>query len=227
MRRIALAFALFTLLAAPAVAQELYVVHGINGSDLGLSSALPVDVSVAGGCLLPDFRFGSIEGPVPVDAGLYRVEIRLADPASPCGGQLVLARDVSVALGESAAIVAHLTEEAVIAATKFRNDSRAVGDGETRVIVRHAAAAPAVDVFAQQGSQPPFVAFEGLQNAEQGLAILPAESTRVALAAAGTHDIVFGPISGLPDGRSNTIVYAVGSLDSGTFTLLSQVIPLP
>ncbi|MGD8374644.1 MAG: DUF4397 domain-containing protein [Acidobacteriota bacterium] len=227
MRRIPLAIALFALLAVPAGAQELYVVHGINGSDLGLTSALPVDVSVGGGCLLEDFRFGSIEGPVPVDPGLYRVEIRLADPTNPCGGTLVLARDVSVALGESAAIVAHLTEEAVVAATKFRNDSRAVGDDETRVIVRHAAAAPAVDVLAQQASQAPFVAFAGLESGDQGLAVLPAVQTTVALAAAGTHDIVFGPISGLPDGRSNTIVYAVGSLDSGTFTLLSQVISLP
>ncbi|MCK7482757.1 MAG: hypothetical protein M0C28_40785 [Candidatus Moduliflexus flocculans] len=44
------------------------VVHGINGKDLGLAEALPVDVQVGSTCLLPGFTFRTIAGPVKLAA---------------------------------------------------------------------------------------------------------------------------------------------------------------
>ena len=53
------------LASAPASAQAdatVFVVHGINGEDLGLPKAAGVDVSVGGGCALTNFTYGTITG---------------------------------------------------------------------------------------------------------------------------------------------------------------------
>lgn len=56
-----------SLAAAPA---QVYVVHGIDGRDLGLDASLPVDVLIDGeSCVLPGFEFGSIVGPLPLEEG--------------------------------------------------------------------------------------------------------------------------------------------------------------
>ena len=47
----------------------VYVVHGINGKDLALPEALPVDVQVGDTCALTDFQFRNIAGPISLPAG--------------------------------------------------------------------------------------------------------------------------------------------------------------
>ena len=65
--------------SAPSKSEGIvYVVHGINGTDLGLSEALPVDVSLNGACALPGFTFGEIVGPLELPVGSYDIAIGLA-----------------------------------------------------------------------------------------------------------------------------------------------------
>ena len=58
-------------------------------------------------------------------------------------------------LGENTTVVAHLTEQGTPTLTKFINDVRGLGDGSARVAVRHAAAAPAVNVLLKQRHRLP------------------------------------------------------------------------
>ncbi|MGD8376760.1 MAG: DUF4397 domain-containing protein [Acidobacteriota bacterium] len=237
MRRILPGLLLLGMIAAPAFAQELYVVHGINGTDLGLARGLPMDVKVGDQCRLQDLRFGDIEGPIELETGKYRVEFRLAEGPAPCGGTLVLVDDFSFALGESAAVVAHLTPEAVITATRFRNDLRIaetesgffggiVTEGQARLVVRHAAAAPPLDVYAQQPPAAPSRAFTALRSEEQGMAVIPGKSTMLGLTVTGTRDLVLGPATRTLAPATDAIYYVVGSLEGGTLTLLTQNVPL-
>ncbi|MGD8726622.1 MAG: hypothetical protein PVH40_03200, partial [Gemmatimonadales bacterium] len=81
----------------------VYVVHGINGSDLGLGEMLPVDVEVSGSCVLEGFEFRDIAGPLPLPEGSYDIKVRLADEMSPCsGGVAIDAPGVGVTAGLNA-----------------------------------------------------------------------------------------------------------------------------
>lgn len=198
-------------------AEDTYLVHGIDGADLGLDSALPVDVTINEECAATNVTFGAFFGPFRLDPGFFVVEVRLADPV-PCAGPVVIVTTVTVNLGESNTIVAHLTEYGTLTATTFVNDTRPLAASDARLIVRHTAQAPAVDVYANGG-----ILFGGLENPEQVQAVVPADTYAVDIYEKGAVPGVLGPLDvTLADGTI-TAVHAVGSVASGTFT----VIPVP
>jgi hypothetical protein len=103
----------------------------------------------------------------------------------------------------------------------FVNDVSEIASGEARLVVRHTAAAPAVDIVAN-GSLP---LFENVTNPMEGQIDVAAGTYGVTINAAGTDTVAFdaGDVT-LPEGQS-TIVYAIGDLTGGTFGLLVQAIP--
>lgn len=209
-------------LASASAASELYVVHGINGDDLGLGQSLPVDVSVNGGCLLSNVQFGDIEGPVPVDPGVYDVEVRLSTGA--CDGPLAITRTIEVQFGESSSAVAHLTEQGTPTLTRFVNDLRPTSERpKGRVVVRHAAVAPPVDVNVWRGNRA--YRLTDIRNGEQRAAETWSGHVNVVVKPFETPKI--GPVPVELEKRTTTVIYAVGSLDNGTFQPLVQVLPLP
>lgn len=218
------AAALAPLVAAQtAQASSVYVVHGIPGRDLGLSADLPVDVSVNGACALPGFTFGTIEGPLELPAGAYDIEIALADAAAPCSRPAVIsAPAVTLADGESYAIVAHLSEAGAPTASVFVNDLAPTAGA--RLSVHHTAAAPAVDILAgaQAGSLGPVAGLTGVTNGLKGDVEVPAGSLSVAVAPAGQPEsaAVFGPAALSLAAERAYLVFAVGSLANNTFTVL-------
>ena len=226
-RRTAL-FALAAALAvtAPALAQNVSVVHGISGSDLGLPNELAVDISVGGACAVPGLEFTDVAGPLPVDPGLYDVEVRLADVGAPCTGLLVIAETLSVRFGEDLTVVAHLTTDGTITLARFVNDVRAVDTGNGRLIVRHVADAPAVAILARSagGAGPPAPIITDLVAPNQAKLQVPADDYLVGVRATGIG--LIGPIPLTIAADTTTIVYAIGTLSSGTFTVAAQVISL-
>jgi hypothetical protein len=120
--------------------------------------------------------------------------------------------------GENISIAAHLNEGGTGAAFSiFANDTSNPGTGNARVIVRHLAAAPAVDILA--GGSP---AIKNLTNPNQSAIVVPAGTYPIAVAPAGSLTPVFGPANLTFGAGSTTIVYAVGSLAGGSFTPLLQ-----
>jgi hypothetical protein len=193
---------------APAAAQEtasVYVVHGIPDT--------PVDVYVDGARLLDDFQPGTAAGPVDVPSGAHQVALFPADAADGSGAPLLSAGQ-DVQGGGNVTLVAHLTEGGQPAVTPFANDVSPLPAGQARVVVRHTAAAPAVDVLA--GGSP---VITGLANPGEQRLDVPAGTISTAVAATGTTEPVIGPADlDLKEGTA-TFVHAIGSLEAGNLGL--------
>ena len=201
---------------------KVYVIHGIPGQDLGLDPALPVDILVNDAiCLLKGFEFGQIVGPVRLNEGTYNFKISPANSSAPCSNAPVITADVPFARGETATVIAHLTEAGAPTASKFVNDVSRIMPMMTRLTVMHTAAAPAVDlgVEVMLGDLKFGTKVGPLSNPNQlGPVNIPAYSYDVTLYPAGTDTAVFGPITVDLKSRNAYFVYAVGSLTNNTFT---------
>ncbi|GIF47967.1 uncharacterized protein DUF4397 [Asanoa ferruginea] len=209
----ALAFgALAAGTAMPAMAaaeSSVFVVHGIPGQ--------PVDVYVNGDKTLENFQPGKVAGPLKLPAGSY--DLALTKPGEPIGQAIVKADGAKVPGGANISIVAHLTADGDPTITPFVNDTSKTGAGKARLIVRHTAAAPAVDVRA--GGEP---VFENLTNPKEAKADIAAGTVKSDVVLAGKSEPVIGPADlDLAEGTA-TIVYAIGSAEQQTLTLVSQTI---
>ncbi len=209
----ALATAGLALAATPASAAGtamVSVVHGIPNT--------PVNVFVNGTDQLPNFQPGTVAGPLELPAGSYDVKIFPASDTQGTGTP-VLQATAQVQSGNNYTLVAHLDASGKPALTPYQNDVSPIAAGKARVIVRHDAAAPAVDVRAN-GT----VAFSNLTNPNEAKADLPAGTVSADVVLAGTSTVVIGPANvNLAEGTV-TIAYAIGSADQKTLSLVTQTI---
>jgi hypothetical protein len=135
----ALAVSLVGVSPAAAADASLNVVHGIPGVD--------VNVCVNGSQAIPDFNPGEVVTGVALPAGSYDVKIVAANDA--CDDPAILeANGVELASGKDYTAVAHLDEGGTPTIGLFTNNVKPVPAGNARLTVRHTAAAPAVDVWA-------------------------------------------------------------------------------
>lgn len=206
--------ALGALATVPAVAADgdatLSVLHGVPD--------LTVDVYVNGELTLDDFKPGDLAGPLELAPGTYSVAITAADAAddsAPVLGPI----DLPLAADMSYTAVAHLDAAGAPTASLFTNDISTTEAGEGRLTVRHVAAAPVVDVLANDAA-----AITGLANPDEKVLDLPAGTISAAVAATGTTAPVIGPADVTVAEGVNTIVYAWGSLEADNLALAVQTI---
>lgn len=228
---------------------SVYVVHGIPGHDVSetFDPALPVDVQVNGSvCLLSGLTFGTIAGPFTIPAGSYSFTISPANTLSPCSNTALLTvSGVAFAAGENASVVAYLSATGSPGVKKFDNDLTATPAGQSRLIVQHTANAPAVDVALSQDvyvnlfeawpATPAVLnnlaVVKAVTNGQQAAALLPSGPlwnfplTQVAFTPAGQSSPVIGPYYFQLVPHSAYLIYAVGSLSTGSFTVISKTIP--
>jgi hypothetical protein len=184
------------------------VVHGIPGT--------PVNVFVDGKSTVPNFQPGTIAGPLQLAAGSYDVKIfPAADTAGT--GTPVIDATATVQAGQNVTLVAHLDASGQPELTPFVNDTSPIAAGKARLVVRHTAAAPAVDVRANG-----VVAFPGLTDPNQAMADLAAGSISADVVLAGTSTVAIGPATLNLAAGSETIVYAIGSATDKTLSLVVQ-----
>ncbi|MBH0010390.1 DUF4397 domain-containing protein [Salinibacterium sp. UTAS2018] len=189
---------------------DLYVLHGVPG--------LTVDVYVNGELTLDDFEPGDLAGPLDLPADTYTVAITAADAeddSEPAIGPI----DLTLEANMSYTAVAHLDESGDPTASLFTNDLSPVAAGEGRLTVRHTAAAPAVDILANDA-----VAFENLSNPDEVKADLAVGTISAAVALTGTTDPAIGPADVDIAEGVNTIVYAWGSAEDDNLDLAVQTI---
>jgi hypothetical protein len=207
------------LLAGPASASagisswrgsaDVTVVHGVPG--------LLVDVYVVNNFKrqrLDDVSFGAV-AKLDLDPGFAYLAILPADDKA--FSRPIFQRFLLLRPGDNLSAVAHLTADGKPSFSLFRNDVSDPGAGSARVIVRHLAAAPAVDILA--GGSP---VIEDLTNPNQGSIVVPGGTYPIAVAPAGSTTPVFGPVDLTFGTGTTTVVYAVGSLVGGSFTPLVQ-----
>ncbi len=204
-----LAFAALGATPAFAATSQVSVVHGIPGQN--------VDVYVNGEKTLPNFAPGKVAGPLSLEEGSY--DIVLTKPGEPISQALLKVDNAEVPGGANISLVAHLKADGDPTLTPFANDVAKVKAGDARLIVRHTAAAPAVDVRA--GGEP---VFRNLVNPKEAKADLPAGTVNADVVLAGTDTVALGPADlNLKEGTA-TVVYAVGSAEADSLELVTQTI---
>ncbi|MFG1778562.1 DUF4397 domain-containing protein [Micromonospora sp. NPDC049048] len=199
------------LTATPAYAatSKVSVVHGIPDT--------PVDVYVNGEKTLDNFKPGDVAGPLNLEEGAY--DIALTKPGEPIAQAILSVDDAAVPGGANISIAAHLDAAGKPKITPFVNDTSKVGAGKARLVVRHTAAAPAVDVRA--GGTP---VFEDLTNPNEAKGDVDAGAVKADVVLAGTDTVAIGPADlNLKEGTA-TIVYAIGSAEAKNLAVVAQTI---
>lgn len=199
--------------ARPAAAAEsgtVYVVHGVPG--------LTVDVYVNGKAELTGFKPGEVAGPLSLPPGSYDVAVRKAGEAATAAP--AIDKTVTLPAGANVSLVAHLSAAGAPTLTAFANPVGGPANGKARLVVRHTAAAPAVDVLAD--GKP---VFTGLTNPNQQTADLAPGPVSAAVALAGTTKPVIGPADLTLKAGQATVAYAIGSAQDQTLQFVTQSLP--
>jgi hypothetical protein len=202
-------FASAMLFASPASAQDasIMLTHGIPDTD--------VDVVVDGSAVIEGFSFGDMED-ISAFAGqtLTGLTVNLA-------GTDTVAIDLGnfdVPASGNYTVIANLDADGNPTATVFENDTSTVAAGQGRLVVRHTAAAPAVDILANGEA-----AFTNVTNGQEGQADLAAGTISAEVVPTGaTTPVVIGPADLPITEGASLIVYAVGSLEADNLSVLTQ-----
>jgi hypothetical protein len=201
---------LFALVPAGAMAAEktgnLSVVHGVPG--------VTVDVYVNGDStpVLTGFEPGDQAGPLELPAGPYSVQIRPAG-ANP-GSDPIIESSFTLLPNRYFSAVAHLEEDGDPRITVFQDPRNKPGRKNARLIVRHTAAAPPVDVVSGKKTL-----IANLTNPQGSRRQLRAGTYPVKVVASGTEITAFEADLKLK-ARTTYTVYAIGSLEDDTFEVL-------
>jgi len=186
------------------------ILHAVPGAT--------VDVYANGEELLSDFEPGTLTDPQQLPAGTYDLKVVAAGDGAD-GDAVAELDDAEVPAGANVTVVAHLNASGDPRLTAYANDTSGLDAGQARLIVRHDAAAPAVDVRANEE-----VAFSGLENPDEDSADLDAGTISADVVLAGESDPVIGPADvDLKEGMT-TIVYAWGSAEDDNLDLAVQTI---
>jgi hypothetical protein len=194
------------------------VVHGVPG--------LTVDVYVNGALTLPSFAPGTVTAPLVLPEDTYDIAIL------PEGGNFpadaVITGSAFLPAGANASIVAHLDWAGAPTLAVFVNDTSPLPGNKSRVVVRHVAAAPTVDIkfFRPPARKGPVWTVADLSNGGEAQADVRKRPHWATVSPAGSSDVLFTT----PKIRLNKsrlyVVYAWGSLDDGTFAIALQTIDL-
>lgn len=200
------------VMAAPSTAQStdarIHLIHGIPGVN--------VDVVVDGAPVFEGFAFSDTQ-----DLSSFAGQTLTALQVKAAGADDVLidAGDVALPASGNYTVFAHLDADGNPALAVFENDVSTIEAGNGRLVVRHAAAAPAVDVKANGE-----VAFTNIVNGGEASADLPAGTISAEVVPTGADEpVVIGPADLPVTEGASLIVYATGSLDDGLEVITESI----
>ena len=202
-----------TASAAPkpkkATVSVLHAIPAGKGADV-------VDIYADRTLIVDDAKPGQLTR-LRVRAGTYDIGV-YADGQGPGSGVAVLsAPNTVVRAGANVTVTANLTASGSPALNVFANDTSPVGQGDGRLIVRHIAAGPAVDVRVNGD-----VVIEDLVNPQQKALEVPGGQYSAEVLMANSSVVDIGPATVKVTPNRVTIVYAWGSSADGSLTLAIQ-----
>lgn len=202
----------FALAVAPSAAQSndarIHLIHAIPG--------IEVDVVVDGEPTFENFKFEDTQDLSSL-AGqtLTGLTVKLSGTEEAA----IDAGDVELPAEGNYSVVAHLDAEGSPALSVFSNDTSSIAAGKGRLVVRHAAAAPEVDIKVNGA-----VAFSGVPNGTENTADLPVGTVSVEVVPTGADEpVLIGPADLPVTAGSSLIVYAVGSADDGVEVITESI----
>ena len=190
-------------------AADLTLVHGIPGTT--------VDLTVDGTVVIDAFVPGSLAN-ISSFAGQTLENVTVTDDAT---GDVVIGPVASLVIPASGShsIVAHLDAAGTAVLSTFANNTQPTATGDARLTLRHTAEAPAVDLII--ADQRPIV---GATNGQSAEIELP-DGTLTDAQIAPTGDAAIAEIATIDlAANTNTIVYAVGSVDDDTLDFVVQIV---
>jgi hypothetical protein len=194
---------------AQAASGSVSVVHGLRG--------VVADVYLDGQVVLEGFQPERTTDALTIPAGDHQVEIRPAQ--APADSEPAAAGTLSVPAGANLSAVAHLSPEGDPTLSVYTNDLGSIPPSEARVVMRHTAAAPAINV--SLGDTP---LAESLTNPqEDGRDVAPATYPVEVDSADDGETIVPPQDVSVPDG-SALYLYLIGSSEENNLGLLAQEI---
>jgi hypothetical protein len=158
---------------------------------------------------IPDFNPGDVATGVALPSGSY--DVKIVGAGRTCDATAILeANAVVLASGGNYTAVAHLTEDGTPKLSLFENNAKALPKKTARLTIRHAAAAPEVDVWAN-GS----VLLQDVPNGASATLKVPTGVYAAWVSLPNGHEPVIGPaVLKLKKGTAYE-VYAWGSGSAG------------
>ena len=182
------------------------VVHGLRG--------VVADVYLDGGLVLQTFEPERTTDALSLPAGPHQVDVRLAGSAAD--STPAVSGTLNVPAGGSVSAVVHLSGQSTPTMTVFTDEMTQVPAGQTRVVVRHVAAAPPIDVRLNQQ-----VVASNLANASQAETDVAPATYELAVGTAGTPGTITPPQNvPLPEGTANTM-YLIGDQAASTLAWIA------
>lgn len=176
-----------------------------------------VDVAIGGRTAISDLGFRGTYDLSTLGSRLSAVTVTRAGT----GEVLLAAGDVQLPAGENLTVVLHLKLDGSVGLASFANDVSPLERGESRLIVRHLAAAPPVDVLSAGKA-----VFENLANGGEVKADLPPGTVSASLVPAGTAGpAILGPADVTLEAGTAVIVYGLGSIERNTMAVATESIP--
>lgn len=185
---------------------SVVLVHGFRG--------LVADIRVDGEDVLKGFEPERATDPLSLPAGPHSVEVReSSDPE----GDPVLEGEITVEAGVRISAVVHQDRSGEPTISVFRDDVSPVGAGRSRVVVRHVAAAPAIDIALD--AEPTVT---NLANGKEAAAEVAAATYEVAVKESGNGDQLASPEQvPFAEGTAN-FMYLIGSREDQSLKWLAQ-----
>jgi hypothetical protein len=202
-----LAFGAVAANAAPGDA-SVTVIHGIPNTPVDVYLNDPTATKAPA---LDNFKPGTVTPSLSLPAGPYEVTIFAHGVKT---GTPVIDKTETLTANENVSLIANLNAAGAPVLSAFVNDVTLIPSGKARLVARHTAAAPAVDVRAN-GT----VAFANLTNGQQAAAELAPGTVQADVVLAGTPTVVIGPAPVTLTAGTETIVYAIGSATAVPNTL--------
>jgi hypothetical protein len=211
MRRLTLWPALLLVaMPTPAWAQAgssiVTIVHGLP--------EFTADIYVNGDLLLSGFQPEEATDPMELPAGTYDVQIR--DAGTPENSEPALQADLEVPGGKNLSVIAHLDENGGPTVSVFENDLSRVPPGRTRLLLRHQAEAPPVELKVD-GSP----LLTGVASGEEGQRVVRAARAEIAIAGEGGESLVAPTSVKLEEGTAYYL-YLIGSSTEANLDLMVQ-----
>ena len=198
-------------------ASRVFIIHGIPGVVVDVYAS-PAGAPIPSVATSAGFQPKQIIDVPGVSAGNYDIRI-FAQGANPQTSTPVIAvLGARIPDNVELSILAHLDGSGAPTATVYRNDNSPVQPGWARVSVRHAAAAPAVQLTA--GGVPKLA----LTNPYFGDLEVPATTITLQLQVPFTSTPITPTASLAFQSATRYFVYAIGSVAAGSFDFILQAV---
>jgi hypothetical protein len=207
--------------SAPDTNGYIYFVHGADGRDLSpnYNPALPLDVSLDGTCVIKNWSFADVRGPYVFPAGVYYVQVTLANALSPCNGTVIYTVFMPVLQGQSSFAAAAISPSHSFTGYLFTPDISPIDPNVSPYISHRGLLANAsteditVNFTLPPYLEPTIFVFAPVGGAGD-LPVIPYSGVLVV----GGLGLTF---QGAYDPEDVVIYIAVGSIDSGSFQLIT------